>query len=192
MRSDDENDVEQLIGPVRNGDADAIDAWYRREHPHVHRLCLGLMARAADADDLAQDAMLHLLDRLDDWDARRAYTPWRTRVVVNLCRDRWRRAGARSRAEERAGEQPVTPVPDPSVAAEASELRDVLTEALGALTPREREVFVLRDLEGHATKDAARMLEIGESSVRSLLTLARRRLRDLLGPRLAVEPGGTP
>lgn len=187
MRSDDPDLDEALIGPVRDGDAAAIDAWYRREHPAVHRLCLGLLAHAADADDLAQDAMLHLLDRLDDWDARRAYVPWRTRVVVNLCRDRWRRADARSRAEERAGELPPAPVPDPSAAAEAGELRDLLTDVLGELTPREREVFVLRDLEGHATRDAARLLEITESSVRSLLTLARRRLRGVLGPRLAVE-----
>ncbi len=190
MTSDDPTAVDELIASVRNGDAEAIDAWYRLEHPHVHRLCLGMLADATEADDLAQDAMLHLLDKLDDWDARRTYRPWRTTVVVNLCRDRWRRLGSRARAEERASLEPLPSVPDPSHAAEAAEVRAALTKALRSLTPREREVFVLRDLEGNSTREAAHLLEIGESSVRSLLTLARRRLREVLGPALAPMGGG--
>ena len=47
------------------------------------------------------------------------------------------------------------------------------------------EAFVLRDLDGLETPEVARALEITESSVRSLVTLARRRLRELLGARLA-------
>ena len=62
------------------------------------------------------------------------------------------------------------------------------SQGLRSLSPRERETFVLRDLEGLATPEVARILDIGESSVRSLLSLARRRLRQLYGERIA--PGG--
>ena len=62
-----------------------------------------------------------------------------------------------------------------------------LALGLRALPEREREAFVLRDLEGLETAEVARLLAIGESSVRSLLTLASRRLRSLLGERLAPE-----
>jgi len=74
--------------------------------------------------------------------------------------------------------------PDPMAELERREVQAVLLESLAALTPREREVFVLRDLEEHSTREAAVALGVGESTVRSLLTLARRRLRGVLGERL--------
>jgi RNA polymerase sigma factor (sigma-70 family) len=58
---------------------------------------------------------------------------------------------------------------------------------LASLTGREREVFVLRDLEGLDSAEIATILGIGESTVRSFVTLSRRRLRALLGPRLFPE-----
>lgn len=181
----------ELIAAVRAGEGDAIDAWFRREHPRVWKLCLGILADAAEAEDLAQDAMVHLLDNLENYDPRRPWASWRNAVVVNLCRDRRRTSAARRRAEERASELRLPEVlPDPSSAAAGTELRQVLEAALYALTPREREVFVLRELEERPAREVAQTLGIGESSVRSLLALARRRLRGLLAPRLGLVEGG--
>src|SRR5262249_36867122 len=131
------------------GDPTAIDAWYRAEHPQVWRLCLGVLADAAEAEDLAQDAMLKLLDNLDRWDARRSWPAGRNTVVVTRCRDRLRRRGTRAAHESAAA--PVLqpgPLPSPLDAAQASEVRAALLAALAALTPREREAFVLTDLQG--------------------------------------------
>lgn len=172
----------RLVDAVLAGDAPAIDRWYRREHPSVWRLCLGFLADGAEAEDVAQDAMLKLHDRLDRWDRARPYAAWRNALVLNLCRDRLRRRAARERVEMEA---PLPrELPDPARAAERGEVREMLQRALASLSPREREAFVLRELEGHATSEVALVLEVGESTVRSLLTLARRRLRELLGERL--------
>lgn len=192
-----ELDPAALVGAVLAGAPDALDAWFRGEHAPVYRLCYGLLAQAAEAEDAAQDALLHLFDRLERWDRARPYASWRNAVVVNLCRDRLRRRTARARAEqagaERAGERAGGQGPDPLHLAQSSELAAMLHTALEALTPREREVFVLCELEGAASAEVARVLAVTESTVRSLLTLARRRLRTLLGPRLAAQladPGG--
>lgn len=181
-----------LVLAIQNGDPRALDRWYRAEHPVVSRLCLGFLADRTEAEDLAQDAMLHLLDHLDRWNPERRWSAWRNAVVLNLCRDRKRRQLARERAEERAREQTLLPdaLPEPGEHVEREELSELVTRCLGQLSDREREAFVLRDLEGHSTADVAEMLEIGESSVRSLITLARRRLRNLIGPRLEPQ-GGT-
>lgn len=171
------------------GDAAAIDAWYRAEHPGVWRLCLGVLADATEADDLAQDAMLHLLDTLDRWDPARPWPAWRNRVVVNLCRDRLRRRATRAGHEDaaqRAGALLPAVLPSPEDAAHAGEVRAALLTALAALTPREREAFVLVDLSGTPAAQAAEAMEIAEGTVRSLLTLARRRLRTLLADRLPL------
>ena len=96
---------EALALAVRARDPEALDAWFRAEHPRVWRICFGLLADAAEADDLAQDAMLHLHDHLDAWDSERPYGTWRNAVVANLCRDRLRRLAARRTAERAAAEE---------------------------------------------------------------------------------------
>ncbi len=170
-----------LVRDVIGGDPEALDAWFRSEHPNVFRLALGFLAERSEAEDLAQDAMLHLMDHLSRWDPHRPYRAWRDTVVLNLCRDRRRREAARGRALEGRLEsvEPRTSEP-PEAALEAGETQALLMEALAQLSPREREAFVLRDLEERSTAEAATALGVTESSVRSLLTLARRRLRGLL------------
>lgn len=179
---------------VLEGSAEAVDAWFRAEHPEVYRLCFGFLADAEEAEDLAQDAMLHLMDRLEAWDGERSYRGWRNAVVLNLCRDRRRRNAARERAHARAAESRLAAesglLPDPGSEMERAEVQRVLADSLAALTPREREAFVLRDLEGIATARVAEILGVTPGTVRSLLTLGRRRLRGVLTERLPGVAGG--
>jgi RNA polymerase sigma-70 factor (ECF subfamily) len=189
----DQPGAESQISGILRGEASAVDAWYRQEHPQVYRLCFGFLAGASEAEDIAQDAMLHLLDRLDRWDRQRPYRAWRNTVVLNLCRDRLRRNTARRSAEQAAAEHVLSKqLPRPEEEAQRNEVQEILAESLSRLTDREREVFVLRDLEGLSTAESARAMEVAEGTVRSILTLARRRLRNLLGERLtgaAPDPG---
>lgn len=183
--------ADPLVERVRGGDSTALDALYRREWPVVYRLCLGFLADDHEAQDAAQDAMLRIVDRIDRFDPTRPFGAWRDAVVLNVCRDRLRRRKIRHRHEESAARDAIPPVlPDPSDEAQAAEVRRVIVESLSRLTEREREVFVLRDLEGLTGPEVARRLGITEGTVRSLLCLARRRLRRLLGDRLGVGVGG--
>lgn len=177
-----------LLGAVRAGAPEAVDAWFRAEHPEVYRLCFGFLAHRAEAEDVAQEAMVQLLDRLGEYDGVRSYRAWRTTLVLNRCRDRLRRVERRRKHEDSAaGERCERVASEPSAALERAEVEAALAAGLEALPPREREAFVLRDLEGLETSEVARLLAIGESSVRSLVTLARQRLRELLRVRLARE-----
>ncbi|MCZ6596975.1 MAG: sigma-70 family RNA polymerase sigma factor [Planctomycetota bacterium] len=182
----------RLIPAVIDREPEAVDAWFRAEHPEVFRLCVGFLADAEEAEDVAQDAMLHLIDNLTGWDPARSWRSWRSAVVLNLCRDRRRRTSARARAEEAAAAERLPAVlPDPIAEAAGAEAREALLACLASLSPREREVFVLRDLQGARTPEVAATLGIGDSSVRSLLTLARRRLRGLLAERLPQAGGAS-
>ena len=169
---------EPMIDAIQAGEPDAVDLWYRSEHPRVWKLCFGILADRAEADDLAQEAMVRLLDHLGGRDMSKSYSAWRNRVVTNLCRDRLRRNQTRRKAE---GQLPCPPTASraPDDALDQQELRDWLVAALRRLSDREREVFVLRDLEGHSTTAVAELLGVREASVRSQLSLARSRLRGL-------------
>lgn len=185
-----------LVLAAKRGDADAIARLYQREHGTVWRLCLGFLAERSEADDAAQDAMLKLLDSLDRYDLARPFASWRNTVVLNVCRDRQRRRDARSRAESTAAERELPArLPSPADEAQRGELRELIAASLAHLTPREREIFVLHDLQGEAASSVAATLEIAPSTVRVLLMTARRRLRELLAPRLALpiaRGGATP
>ena len=179
--------IDPLVAAAARGDSHAIARLYEREHPIVWRLCLGFLADRHDADDAAQDAMLRLVDQLGRFDPRRNFATWRNSVVLNLCRDRLRRRDARVRAESDAAafELPA-PLPSPLDAVQQVEVRTLVTASLSHLTPREREIFVLHDLEGTSAKEVAALLNVAPSTVRVLLMTARRRLRELLAPRLAL------
>ncbi len=185
-------DAAELAVAAQSGDPNAIDAWYRHEHPQVYRIALGFLTHTAEAQDLAQDAMIHLLDKLSTRKADRPYRSWRIAVVANLARDRRRRLQARTRAEKNEKLQLTERLPRPDDSAQSAELQEILLHSLRALSPREREVFVLHDLEAHSHKDIAQALGIKSNTCRTLLTLARRRLRSLLGPHLAMEGPSQP
>jgi RNA polymerase sigma-70 factor (ECF subfamily) len=170
---------------AKGGDPDAVDRWYRADFAAVFRIALGFLASAADAEEAAREAMVRILDGLASFEVGRNYFVWRTTIVANLCRDRLRRSAARRKFEDRAADEFTNfSTESPERAVEQSELRKMLAAALARLPDREREVFVLRDLEGASTEAVASALGIGESTVRSLLALARRRLREILRPKL--------
>ncbi len=177
-----------LLERVRRFDARALEEFYRREYPIAFRLCFGFLLDRAEAEDAAQDALLKLNDGLSGFDSTRPWTTWRNTVVLNVCRDRKRREGARRRAEtEVAIKDPQhTAAVDrsPHDVAYHSEAAALLRESLAILSPREREVFILRDLEEQESPIVAASLDISEGTVRSLLSLARKRLRQVLESRL--------
>lgn len=189
-------DTAALVPRVLARDPQALDLFYRREHPTVYRLCFGFLADPGAAEDVAHDALHRLIEALPAFDRSRPYTAWRNTLVLNLCRDLKRREEARSRAENRAAQSDLEfgarHRSDPVASAADAEIRSLLLDALRLLSEREREVFVLRDLEGQESSDVAASLGITEGTVRSLLCLARRRLRDVLGERIRHSGGDSP
>ncbi|QDU65624.1 RNA polymerase sigma factor [Engelhardtia mirabilis] len=178
------NDAGLRARELRDGAPDAIATWFELERPVVYRLCLGFLADSAEADDVTQDALLRLRDRIESWDPQRPYEPWRNTLVLNLCRDRIRRRTRREHHEQIAAGDTAAILPDPSDVAQAEELRTALAAALALLPPREREAFVLHDLEGMDSELVATQLEVKPATVRAMLCMARRRLRDALADRL--------
>ncbi|TAJ02572.1 MAG: RNA polymerase sigma factor [Planctomycetota bacterium] len=182
----------RLVPDVLRGDARAFEAWFRAEHPAVWRLCLGFLADSTRADDCAQDAMLHLHDHLSDWDPTRSWEAWRNTVVLNLCRDAERSEQRRRRAHERLQLERArgdAHEPPAHASLEQTERRALIVASLAALSPREREAFVLCELEERPTEEVAAAMQIGASSVRSLVALARRRLGSQLALRTEQDGG---
>jgi len=161
----------------------SLDALYRAHREGVLRLSRLLLADADEAADAVHDVFLRVARAFqaappDDWNA------WITRVTVNVCRDRrrsgwwrwWRRHGVELDPNETPG-----PGATPEQEAVRREEHGRVWAVLRRLPARQREVFVLRHLEGFATNDVAALLGIASGSVKRHLFRAVHALRRALG-----------
>lgn len=183
-RMDDVPD-ESLLVLYANGDREAARMLTLRLTPRALGQAHRMLGNRAEAEDVAQEAMLRLWKVAPDWRPGEAkVTTWLYRVVVNLCTDRLRRA--RTRPLDAVPE----PVDDTASAADRMQTRAraaALQEALGTLPERQRAAVVLRHIEGLANPEIAEILSIGVVATESLIARGKRALAaELMGRKDAL------
>ena len=156
------------------------------------RIWIAIRAYASDdehANDLLQDCWVHILEQLDRYVRHDSFPRWAVAVSRNYCRSILRADRSVRRVEMALGHAgQLSEVSDESRSpveevARQQYWKRVVHEALGHLPDRERDVVVLRILEGRDTADTADILGISEAGVRSILLRAMTRLRRMKGLR---------
>lgn len=172
-----------LLGWAAAGDRRAFDQLAARHLPALYRVALRITRQPAEAEDVAQEAMLRLWQHAARFDPEKARLgTWLYRITANLAIDRVRRPGHR-RLEE-AGEI-VDPGPGPEAALEARQRQAQLAAALQDLPPRQRAALALSYDQGLSGADAAAALSVSTRALEGLL----RRARQLLSARLRGDGG---
>lgn len=179
---------EALLVLYANGDPDAARLLAKRLVPRLLGYAGRLLSDRAEAEDVAQEAMLRLWKLAPEWRQGEAkVSTWAYRVVSNLCTDRLR-ARQRRRAET------LDDVPEPidgaasavAVMMQADRMA-ALDAALASLPERQREAVVLRHIEGLTNPEIAEILQIGVEAVESLTARGKRALTAALaGQRAAL------
>ncbi|HEV7785665.1 MAG TPA: RNA polymerase sigma factor, partial [Thermoanaerobaculia bacterium] len=145
-------------------------------HERLFRLARRLSPDREEARDLVQEAFLRAARSPKSVpEGAQPEEAWLVRTLVNLCRDRFRRLGVRSRAAGEIRRAEASRHPE-----EAAVARATVTAALARLSPRRRAVVALHELEGVAVREVARLLGVAEVTVRWHLLAARRDLASLL------------
>jgi RNA polymerase sigma-70 factor (ECF subfamily) len=175
---------EALMAKVARGDELAFRQLSRRHLPAMLGLARRVLGNAADAEDVAQEAMLRVWTHAPRWQPLAAFRTWLTRIVVNLCLDRKRRAPWV--ALEAAGEI-VDPTPDATALAEQSERERTLTAAIATLPARQRAAIVLTYTEGMTNAQVAEVLDTSVSAVETLLIRGKQNLRAKLSDMIEGE-----
>jgi len=163
-----------IRGALAGSEAD-LDALFHRFWPRAYRAAFLVVHDHAAAEDIAQEAFLAAIRRLDRFDRRRRFGPWLSTIVINRAID-WTRARAARR--EAGGEAPdIASPPDTPVGRYSQEV----LAALASLSPEHRAVIVLRYLLDFSPGEIARALELPRGTVNSRL----RRGLDALESRLS-------
>ena len=169
---------EALMARVAKGDQRAYRTLSSRHLPAMLGLARRILGNAADAEEVAQEAMLRVWTHAPRWQPLAAFRTWLTRVVVNLCLDRKRRAPWV--ALEAAGEI-VDQTPDAAEQSETDERDRLVAGAIEELPARQRTAIVLTYSEGLSNAQVAEILDTTVSAVETLLMRGKQNLRRALG-----------
>jgi RNA polymerase sigma factor (sigma-70 family) len=161
---------------VRDGDGFRLLVERYGERPY--RIAWRMLADGAEAQDVAQEALLRLWQNAANWrGGGPGVAAWLTRVATNLCLDRLR-VRARLSGEAVPERADVAPLADALIAGDQQ--RAAVIAALDILPERQRAAVVLTYYEDHSNAKAAQMLEMNIKAFESLLLRARRALKALL------------
>ena len=183
-----------LLQRVAEGDARAVREMVARKLPRLLSLAQRLLGDRGEAEDIAQEAFVRLWKQAPHWRPGEAkFDSWLHGVALNLCRDR-----LRARRDIRAGDfhtddehddwldaQPDA-APGPVDRLALRQRDEGLGTALASLPPRQREALVLQYYQELPQRDAAQLMGISVDALESLLSRARRSLRNHLTAMAAI------
>jgi RNA polymerase sigma-70 factor (ECF subfamily) len=155
----------------------------------IYRLAVKMLDNLQDAEDVLQETFLKAFKGLPNFDGRSSLSTWLYRIAANeaLMLLRKRKVQLVSIDEpletDEASQEPLEIVDWcclPEVELLSAEARRNLDQAIERLSPNLRIVFLLRDIEGLSTQEAAQALNLSETAVKTRLSRARLNLREQL------------
>lgn len=174
---------EAVLLAYANGDDTAARVLSQRLVPRVLAQATRVLADQAEAEDVAQEAMMRLWKVAPDWRQGEAQvSTWLYRVVANLCTDRLRKRRSVPLDD-------IAEPADPQISA-AAQLQETsrlsaLANALAQLPDRQAQAVSLRHLEGLSNPEIAVIMDISLRSVESLTARGKRALTEILAGRRA-------
>jgi len=159
--------------------ADRLGTLFDAHQARLYGLALRMSKNPEEARDLLQETFLRAARRPASIPtADSAAEAWLVRVLVNLCKDRWRRLKVR----RLAGPAPRWSLDEPADPEATAQARSAVQAALAQLRPKTRAVVVMREIEGLTIDRIATLLAISEVTVRWHLATGRSRLKNELDP----------
>ena len=150
-----------------------FEEFFDLEHERLLRALYLVTGDRTEAEDLAQDAFVKVLERWDTVRSMEAPSGYLYRIAMNTFRTRYQRARMAVRRIAMLSRPAVDPF-------EEVEVQEDLRRSLASLTKRQRAAIVLTELLGYPHEDAGRILGIRASTVRALTTQARATLRSTM------------
>jgi RNA polymerase sigma-70 factor (ECF subfamily) len=176
----------EAIRRAQQGDAEAFEFLYRQHSRRVYALCLRMVGRTAEAEDLAQEAFLQLFRKIGTFRGESAFSTWLHRLTVNVVLMKLRKKTVPETSleeqtepdEETGGPRRDFGAPDNQLTGSVDRIN--LQRAVEELPPGYRAVFELHDIQGYEHNEIAGIMGCSIGNSKSQLHKARTRLRELL------------
>ena len=186
-------DDKTLVRQCQNGDLEAMSCLIVKYQDRIYNAILKICHNYDDAAELTQDTFVKVLENINSFRSNSSFYTWLFRVAVNhtlnYCKRRFKLSPLSLDAEIDQGEGGRGKLaevlaspdePDPAVVAQQKELTKIVINLIGQLQQEYRVVLVLRDIEQMTYAEIAEVLQIETGTVKSRLSRARVKLRELL------------
>ncbi len=168
-----------LLAQIARGDGDAFARLLERHGGLVRGIARAMLGSDDDADDVTQDVFLKIWQNPHGWKPGAAkYSTWLHRVTANQCLDRLRRR-KKMTVHDEIPDRP-DPAPGPFAALQARQRAARIETALGQLPDRQKLAVTLSHFGGYTNIEAAEIMDTSIEAVESLLSRARRTLKEIL------------
>lgn len=176
---------QELIRAAQRGSERAFEEIVQRYEKQVYHLALRMCGREEDAWEVYQEAFLSAWRGLGSFRGDAALSTWLYRLTSNAAIDYLRRQN-RQRAlegtslDDEEAPEPADTAPSPAQAAEQGKLREQIQAGLMALSASQRQVLLLRELQGLTYEEISRALALDLGTVKSRIARGRENLRKFL------------
>ena len=168
-----------LMGAVALGLQDALKVVLDRYMPMVSRTSYRILCDRDDSEDVTQEVFIRVWKNASGFDGRYSLSTWIYRITCNLCYDSLRRRKVLSMFSispsvyETSAPEPLSPEEDFIT----KETWEIFCRASHNLSPKQRAVFTLRDLEGLDTEEITAITGLTPDQIKSNLHIARKKIR---------------
>lgn len=185
-----DRDDTELITAARDGDRSAIDELLARYEPSIYRFGLRMCGNEDAAREVLQETLLAAFRYLPGFRGDAALSTWLYQIARSFCIKE--RRGERPTDSLEEGAPLADPAPQPDAVVHARQIGEALSIAIAALPAEQREVLILRDVEGLSAEEAASVVGIEVGALKSRLHRARMALREKLAGALGDAPDADP
>ena len=196
-RAEKRGEDRELVCQAQDGIEAAFEELVRRHQHRVFALVSGILRRPDDVEDVAQQVFLKAYLGIKRFDQRAAFSTWLYKIAVNECWDYLRKRKVRPLVYEAdLSEEQVSrldgivssdrPAEGPNARAE---VREILERMLAALPEPDRQLLVLKEVEGFSVQELAGILKLNVNTVKVRLFRARGRIMDAYRRRLVPANG---
>lgn len=188
-REESRHEDAELLRAVLDGDTTAYRGLVEKYQNRVYAMVYGMLRNREDARDVTQEAFVKAYNNLGSFRLESSFYTWLYRIAMNLAIDHVRKRKRRKTTsfeeeigtrDEKGGIDEIHHQENPRRALERKELYARIMNAMDKLPDDQRQVVLLRELEGLSYKEIADVMEIPEGTVMSRLFYARKKLQQLL------------
>jgi len=180
MTREEELDV---IRRVLDGDVNAFEQIVLAHQKNIYNLALKMVGNPDDAFDISQDAFLRAYNSLSSFHGESKLSVWLYRLTSNLCIDFLRKKKRRNEVSLTVSDdedEEILQIPDerfsPETEVERAEQKEAIRAGLEQLPDSDRQILVLRELNGLSYEEIAEVLQLELGTVKSKLFRARKKL----------------
>jgi RNA polymerase sigma-70 factor, ECF subfamily len=179
-----EPDDRQLVETIRGGDPDAFETLVRRKTTKVYSLCYRIIGNAEDAKDISQLVFIKLWENLEKYDPQYAFDTWLYRMVTNVAIDFMRNKQSRDNAvNSNLRLVKTSSEAEQGTIVQRKEVESVFNTVAQVLSPKQKTIFVMNQMEDLSSSEIAKALGCRESTVRNHLFNARKLMQQQLRKR---------